>query len=477
MQGGIPPVPDWRTLPNTPEFDITRFGARDGAVSTSAIQQAVDAAEAAGGSGRKGGKVKVPPGRFFVDAPIYLPRTGSSQSGGVTIEGAHRRASTIMGLGSTFSTAATAGVFMWDATTAQAYHNRIANLCITAASVAGAKCIYHKANGTISNAANAALEWLECDLDNLYLVADNTFTEVMIDLEVGARYSRFVNLVGDTSQGTSQTYSTMLLRTRYQFTTGGDPQENEDSIGLGFCHVSSLHPMRVQGGWCRVFEGRIYNTNFSDCFSNGMRSGHTGSDYHFLNSFGGQIRNLGSEGNGGNPIFKFTRCRSLDIRNLAIPPGDPTDSAWTAATLATQNVTRVVPTKLKNATTPTTKRYFLATVGGTTGGTEPTWGTPALNDNIADGTVTWTAKEEAVGNSVEFVDCDECVMDGRCAPSGLPTAQARLTKMLTIDASSAGIDVTHFNLNCSSGTVGSEVTNSGTNCAISGRASGTAYTA
>lgn len=230
----------------------------------------------------------------------------------------------------------------------------------------------------------------------------------------------------------------------------------EDSWGFNISRLLHVNPMFIRGGWCRAFEGRLYATRWDTCFSNGLRSAHPGSDYHFLNSGPCTLDSLTTEGNGGRPQLRLTRCEDVTLDGAHIPIGDPTDAAWAPSVPNALNA-RVAPTKLVNATTPTTKRYFLCTTAGTSSATEPTWGTPNLNDTVADNTVVWTAKEEAVGNSIELVACRGVEIRSRFAIAGAPVCSARLVKAISIDADCKDVVADGFDINAVFGSYANEI--------------------
>jgi len=67
--------------------------------------------------------------------------------------------------------------------------------------------------------------------------------------------------------------------------------------------------------------------------------------------------------------------------------GLQTSSLWAASTAATTNSTFIIPTAFN--TGGLYNRMFVCTASGTTGSTEPAWGSVAAGGSVTDGTVTW----------------------------------------------------------------------------------------
>lgn len=234
------------------------------------------------------------------------------------------------------------------------------------------------------------------------------------------------------------------------------PSVGGDSVGF-WGRMECIYPMLRRGGWCRLFEGRMYYTTVDTAFINGQRSGHVGHNLALYNSWTTKLINIGFEGSGsdGSAICKVYRGEQVRFDSIHCPVGVNTDSAWAALT-AYAIGDRVVPTLLATGGIPATNRYFKCTTLGTSGGSEPAWPTN-LGGTVVDGTAVWTAQTPALGNSIEFSQSRGCKINGRLAVNGNPLASGRLVKILSIDAQCYDVICEDFDINTSALVVSSEV--------------------
>lgn len=428
-------------------IDVKSTGAiGDGTTDDVAdIQEAIDAAKALSANVRSGAEVKFPEGHYKISSPLILPRNGSIPDEVVHLVGSSMYTTIIEG---TAAFPPNRGLIEWEGTTSRVCHGRIANLsfrCPTG--VDGVRAIYHKVNkvGGLITLADVEAEWFQCDLENLYFEGSNQDVEVFIDLEVGNRFATIRNLFGDPWRGgsTAPEYDTLLLRVPYQY-NGTDPLLGEDSVGIGLSTLENLLGMIRQGGYCRTFQGRTYVSSWNNCFNNGGLPGRStgGIGYEFRNSFDCSLTNISSEGGGGQAQFKFYKCRSIKAELLTVPTGTAVESAWAATTVYAAGA-RVIPTLLASPTAPAPRnRVYTCTVGGTSGGSEPTW---PDSGTFADGSVTWsTSAGPAASNGIEFEQCENMVFDTHYDGPGNPPPSYRLVKAIKIDADCRDVKLTNW---------------------------------
>lgn len=434
------PIP---TAPPRPiVVDVRDFGAQGSGVADdrAAIQRAIDRAKTLGLAARSGATVYLPPGDWGIGGPLVLPRTGLTPDNVVRLSGALGYTSTLHGLAGFPSNR---GMIEWEATTARAWHQRIENLSFELPNVLGVRAIWHKANAAQTTLAAVMDEWLQLDLENLYVGGSNQYHDVLIDLEVGDRFATIRNVVGDPVRGSAINYNTLLLRTPSQY-SGADPAPGEDSVGLGFCTVDNVHSMIRRGGYCRLFQGRAYGTSWRDSFNNGMYAGTNAYGFDFRNCFSLTLDNLQSEGAGGVRQFSFYKCREISARNLTVPPGAPSgEVAWQASHAYLQG-DRVVPTRLKIPSAPAPRNLvYTCTTPGTTGGSEPAWS--AAGGTTTDNTVVWTASTyQACADGVVLESCEGVTLDTHFASGGETPPSYRLTKSATIDANCRGVKLINW---------------------------------
>lgn len=445
-----PFLPNYKSLANLPVVDVTAapFNAKGNGVANDApaIQAAINAAALKGGNIYKGGVVYFPSGTYLINAPLVLPRTTNARTPVVHLVGDNSLACMIVG-GASFPP--TRGLVEWAATTTTVWHGRIAHLGFKCPSgVGGVRAIWHKSNkagglqagGT--TIADVMTEWFQCDMEDLYFEGTNKDNEVFIDLEVGNRYAKMWNLIGDPSRGIlaageMPAYDTLLIRTAYQY-AGTDPISNEDSVGLFSCNITGLQSMILQGGWVRMFQGRIGNSRWDTSFNNGPLPGRGGVGFAFYNSFATSLNNLSNEGGGGRCQMLFSNCRTIIGHNLYVPVGIAAGGGNSAQWLATHAYSlgdRVIPTRLYTGALPApTNRIYTVTTAGTSGGTEPTW-----NDTgtTTDGTAVYTASSgQAASDGIILENCEGCHFDTHHADPAWPPASYRRTKTISIDANS-----------------------------------------
>lgn len=439
--------------------DVADWGAEPDGVTDNgpAINNAIEDLTAAGTAGLKAATLYFQqPGLHITNEPLVLPRSGLTPSGIVNLEGNSRRGVQLR-CGASFPT--NRGIVEWTATTARAWEQRIAHLSFNLASIAGAKAIWHKANGTPGSA-----EWLQLDLENILIEASNTFHPVLIDLEVGVRYSKWENVFGDPSPGTNPQYDTLLIR----LPDGTSSDLYADTIGMGYCKLTNIHPMVRRGGYTSLISGRVYESSFDNIFCNGGRSGNGGYGYRLTYSTGVTMINVRNEGQGELAQFRFEHSHGNTIQGFGLGTPDPTDASWAATTVYALG-DRVVSPSLKGSGLATNKSFFTCTTAGTSGGAEPTWPATDSGLTVADGTVVWTESGAAIGNGIELVDSSDNEFINRVTPPAVPVFSNRDVYAVVLDEDSDRNEFRRFQLRTTvDGDPSAEIDDNGTDNEFSG---------
>ncbi len=411
-------------------------GAGDGSVSPTANATAINAAVAAAAlTGRvdTGAIVGLLYGKYVIDQPIVLPRSGATPSRIVQLIGRATRASIIEGAG-TFP--ADRALIEWEQPgdvsnlAGQTWHGRIADLSLWLPAVAGTKAIWHRRVGGGSGELDIANEWLQCDLENILIEGNNTYNAALIVLEVGNRFAVMRNVFGDPWRGTPAGESDTLLFQFGSTKSGVAPSfPDEDSVGMGFSMMENCQPSMRRGGRIQGFSGRLYESSLRHMFVNGGRF-INGPAYHFINSGFVVMDNVRTEGGGESAQFQFTNCDTMDIFNSGpIVPTAP-QASWTASTPYSIGM-EVVTTGFAAGTPIASKKIYLCTTTGTSGMAEPAW--PGAG-TIMDGTVVWTTEGDAVGDGIVLEGCANIRWHGCHARVGSAPFSSRLVKLLTMDA-------------------------------------------
>jgi hypothetical protein len=422
--------------PRLGPFDVKAYGARGDGVTDdyAAIMRAVAAAKAAGKI-RFGGTVYFPTGRYMTSRPIELPRNGATPSNVVWLAGDNPRTSVIEGTAGF----AGSGVVKWETLAdvssgkGRVWFGYIGNLGITAPNVANVRAIhFNQSQGTINNATQASNEWYDVDLDHIEINCHNDYHPDLIRVDTAVRFSHWQDVTGNPVLGNG-TYATRLISTRYQFDDGSYAGFRNDSIGIGSCVLENINPMTITGGWCESFKGRMYMSTWTTGFSNGAHSKHLPSAaYHFIDSYDNVLNALGSEGNADTHIL-LEKCQNNEFNNPAFGTVRPRYNGWAAATAYAVG-DRVVSTAMLNGNPQATANlYFACTVGGTSGGTQPTWPTVAGN-TVTDGTVTWQAAGPAVGEEVTLIECKANRFHNRALDPASGISSFRATRAVSIDS-------------------------------------------
>lgn len=281
----------------------THFNASINAADYSTLQAAIDAAET---QVSNGGVVYIPPGTYTIDAPLILPRTGSSPTGAVHLIGAGRYQTIIAGSGS-FPT--DRALIEWDAVASRAWEQKISGIGFSLPSTANVRAIHFEVTDNTSwSAVND--ERFQLDLEDIYITCHNDYHPVLIKIEGICNYSSIRRIYGDPVLG-SGTYDTLLLQADYDF--DGTPPNYADAPGFYHCDLSHLYGMVRRGGQCATFEGRLFRSRMTDCFANG---GKDLPNFNFINSLNSVLENLSTEGQGEKPQMRFDTCEFMDGRNF-----------------------------------------------------------------------------------------------------------------------------------------------------------------
>lgn len=456
-----------RFLPGTqisPAQNVLSFGAHADGIQDDqpAIQAAIDAAAALGQAGLTGGTVIIPSGLYRINSPIVLPRTGSlTTANNVHLIGADSSGMLSTRIQTGVGFPINRGMIEWAATTERVAGCKIANLRLTTSGIAGVKCIWHKAQNSLVSVTQAMAEWFSCDFENLMLEGHCDYTPVLIDLEVGNRFSVMRNIVGDCGLGNG-TYDPIVIRTASSYAAGVAPAIGADSVGFGFMRIEGVIANLRRGGYCVGFEGRIIRSTWD----NGVAFGGRNTDcFKFVNSSTVTITNVGTEGLAERAGFRFVSCESMDLINCGVGTPDAANPIWQASHAYTLGQT-VVATSMVGLTTATSFLRWVCTTAGTSGASEPAW--PGSGTQ-ADGTVVWTAGERAVGDGFVFESCTDMRIHGRWSPNNGARSSVRGSKIVTIDSSCKRVVCEDFGVRGpGTGDVSAEITNSGVHCKISG---------
>jgi hypothetical protein len=367
------------------------------------------------------------PGAYSIRSPIVLPRNGSTPNNVVQMVGTGFRSTAIIGHISLFP--ANRALIEWEATANRVWHGKIANMRLHVPNIAGTKAIWHQPVNALTNYTNVSTEFFQCDFENLLITGNNQYHQVFIDLGIGNRYARMVNIIGDPTAGTG-TYDTILLRTPTDYTGGG--VGINDAMGIGYCTVENLVQTIRSGGYGAAFSGRTYGSQWNVAFAPG---GRTQSCYEFVNSFGGTYANFGTEGRSEPAGIRVVAGIGLDFRQIGVGTPNPAYSGWLANhTYAAGS--QVVQTNLLSGSSPTSNKMWQAMAAGTSGASQPAW-TNTVGDTITDGTVTWQAVRDATGVGISLESgTRDCSFTGRVAANGNSKFSSYLAKVVHIDSTS-----------------------------------------
>jgi hypothetical protein len=304
-------------------LDVKLFGARgDGTANDApAIQAAINAAALTGGY-YSGGQVYLPSGEYLVEAPLILPRTGSTPTKVVHLIGENTRTSRIVG-GRTFPTGRS--VVEWEeAPGVKAWHQEIRSLTIKAPPVLNTGCVHYRwlrRGETFAN-ADAELvalysERLQIRLQSALFEGSNNYNPFACKLEGNLIACSFQDVALDPSLGNG-TYETCLL----EFDSKLLGADTNDAYGVGYSHFSNLQTTLRRGGWAQLVKGRLNRVQINTMVSgNGSRSVPV---IDLSNSVAATITNFFTEGRGGQPQIRMSDCRGMVMESYTL--GTPSDA-------------------------------------------------------------------------------------------------------------------------------------------------------
>jgi hypothetical protein len=156
--------------------------------------------------------VNFPVGHYMISRPIKLPRTGPIPATAVQLKGEAEYSTFIHGLG---SFPPERGLVEWNAGAGNlwaCYGQKISGLTLWCPNgVPNVRAILHAvAPDALASYVNVQREWLQLDLSNVRIECNNTDHEVLIDLGIGCRFSRWVNVTADPWEGSAPKFDTLL---------------------------------------------------------------------------------------------------------------------------------------------------------------------------------------------------------------------------------------------------------------------------
>lgn len=410
---------------------VDDFGGKGDGIANNdaAIAAAIAAGKILGNSNNlaQGCILAFGPGAYSIRNPIILPRNGNTPNNVVQLVGTGMRSTAIVGHISLFP--ANRALIEWEATPTRIWHGRIANMRLHVPSITGTKAIWHQPVNPLDTYAHVSGEWMQCDFENILITGNNDYHQVFIDLGVGDRSARIVNVIGDPSVGNG-TYDTVLLRTPTDYIGGGVGLN--DVMGIGYCVVENLIQTIRSGGYGAAFSGRTYASSWNLV---GAPGGRTQASFEFINSWGGTYTNFYNEGRSEPAQIRVVKGVGLDFHKMQLGTPNPAYSGWTANHAYAMG-DLVVQTTLLTGASPTSNKVWQCTVVGTSAATEPTW-TNSVNDTITDGTVTWQAVRDATGVGISLESgTRDCHFSGRISDNGNNRFSSYLAKVVRISADS-----------------------------------------
>ena len=316
---------------NVKDFGATGDGVTD---DTTAIQAAIDAAALLGSSGILGTTVYLPEGNYLISAPLVLPRSGSSATTSVWINGANYRTTALSG---SVGFPTNRGMIEWDTNAVSNWHQSIQNLRFNFPTVAGVRAIKFALNGA-NNETTVRAQRTQIELNNLHLIAHNDYHPYMLEFQGSLWYSTLTHVYGDPSLG-SATYDTCVLKLDYQYDNGSgtqvDPPVTGDFPGLAYSTVNQMFGTLRRGGNSRVIEGRCVQSNLSGLFGFG---GTIGPVYDLYNCALSSFSLLGTEGQNESIAIRMTNCVGNTFREWSLGTPDGTGQTGLALVGSTDNV-------------------------------------------------------------------------------------------------------------------------------------------
>lgn len=414
-------------------FNVKDYGAKgdNSTVDDTAIAAAITAAKAAGVFTR-GATLFFPSGAYLITTPIVLPRTGSTPINVVKVCGASVRSTSIV---SNTSFPTNRGMIEWEATTSRAWHQEITDLTITLPSVTGVRAIWYKKNTAGTTLTDFNNERMQITLRDLLLEGNNGYHTSLVKLEGQVFYSQMTRVRGDNAR------SSLLGATVYSPVTDVDTITFEfdsnlysqplssDILGFSYgaienCSAGSLR----RGGSGVLVKGKLKNSTVNNNWCDG---GRYDAGVDLINSFNVNVINTGNEGKSATQV-RIKDSQNITLGQFSPSAQDPEFPDWTASTAYTTAWGVVVPGWRSSSTgaVPANNNWYLCTVAGTSGSSQPTWPTTP-GATVTDGGVTWQCVGPAVNDAIVIDGGRSNTLDRVATGPGLPNFSARGCKMLS----------------------------------------------
>jgi hypothetical protein len=317
-------------------FDVRNYGAIGDGVAddAAAIQAAINAAKDAGviirpsgdsyiNHDHRGTVVYLPPGKYLINSPIILPRSGTYRANTVGLVGIGlTAASTMIHAGPLFPSGRALIEWENDGVHGNVRDQIIANLTLSPKLAAGSRAIHLgliKARSDYGLDVNSIDTMYNCRFENLIFFGYNQYNPSSIRLEGRVDFCVFRNLTADYAQGSPITYSTRLLEvddlSLWPALDVLPYMQSGDAPGANSCIIEEIWS-GFRGGFATILYGRVNGSRVGTFFAQGAAG--TASTVHIKG--GGFITGTqwGSEGQAEDGIFRFENCHHINISQISL---------------------------------------------------------------------------------------------------------------------------------------------------------------